>query len=251
MYLCEQSSRRFALDRAKQSLVGRSAEDRVDWALANLPGAAVLSSSFGAQSAVMLHLMTRQRPQIPVILIDTGYLFPETYRFVDEMQERLQLNLKIYRSAVSPAWQEARYGQRWQQGLDGIDQYNRDNKVEPMERALQELEAGTWFSGLRRQQAESRAALQVLENHGNRWKVHPIIDWSDRQVYRYLKQHQLPYHPLWDQGYISIGDTHTTLSLAEAGSVDGTRFFGLKRECGLHEIDLAELGCGSKSDQAA
>ena len=73
----------------------------------------VLSSSFGAQAAVSLHLATQVYPDIPVVLVDTGYLFPETYRFVDELTERLKLNLKIYRSELSPAWQEARFGQRW------------------------------------------------------------------------------------------------------------------------------------------
>ena len=97
--------------------------ERVEWSLTHLPGNHILSSSFGAQAAVSLHLVTEVYPDIPVLLIDTGYLFPETYHFVDELTERLKLNLKVYRSSVSPAWQEARYGQRWQQGVDGIDDY--------------------------------------------------------------------------------------------------------------------------------
>jgi phosphoadenosine phosphosulfate reductase len=247
----ETRSRRLALDCANQTLAHHAAEERIAWALDNLPKVAVLSSSFGAQSAVMLHLMTCQRPTIPVILIDTGYLFSETYQFVDKLQQRMNLNLQVYSNPVSPAWQEARFGERWQQGVDGINQYNHDNKVRPMERALNELSAGVWFTGLRRQQSKSRAQLKVLENHGQRWKVHPIIDWNDQQVYRYLKKNDLPYHPLWEKGYVSIGDTHTTRSLAEAGRAEETRFFGLKRECGLHEMDLQQLDSNGKSDQAA
>jgi phosphoadenosine phosphosulfate reductase len=212
-----------------------SARDRVARALEMLPGTHVLTSSFGAQAAVTLHLVTRVSPQIPVVLIDTGYLFPETYRFVDELAERLRLNLKVFRSEASPAWQETRFGRLWEQGIAGIEQYNRINKQEPMERALAELRAETWISGLRRAQAATRARIAPIELRRGRYHVHPIFDWTDRQVGRYLSENALPYHPLWNKGYLSIGDWHTTRSLADAGSVEGLRFFGLKRECGLHE----------------
>jgi phosphoadenosine phosphosulfate reductase len=208
---------------------------RVEQALELLPGSHVLSSSFGAQAAVMLHLVTQVSPEIPVVLVDTGYLFPETYRFVDELTERLRLNLRVFRSDSSPAWQETRFGRLWEQGVGGIERYNQINKQEPMQRALAELGAGTWFSGLRRLQAETRASITPIDWKRNRYKVHPLFDWSDRDIGRYLREFELPYHPLWDKGYLSIGDWHTTRSLAEAGSVDGLRFFGLKRECGLHE----------------
>jgi len=212
-----------------------SARERVARALEILPGTHVLTSSFGAQAAVTLHLVTRVRPRIPVVLIDTGYLFPETYRFVDELTQRLGLNLKVYRSEASPAWQETRFGKLWEQGLAGIERYNRINKREPMDRALADLAAETWISGLRRSQAPTRAQIAPIERRRERFRVHPIFDWTDRQVGEYLREHQLPYHPLWDRGYLSIGDWHTTRSLDQAGSLEGLRFFGLKRECGLHE----------------
>ncbi len=238
--LDERSSSRAAGQVCQKALANMSAEERVAWALDRLPGEHIVSSSFGAQSAVMLHLMSAQKADIPVVLIDTGYLFPETYRFIDEMQQRLDLNLKVYRSDTSSAWQEARYGRRWERGVDGISDYNHDNKVLPMEKALLELDAGTWFAGLRRSQSSSRAETRLVDSSGQRWKVHPIADWSDRDVYQYLKKHDLPYHPLWEKGYVSIGDVHTTRSLAEVGSLDETRFLGLKRECGLHEMDFGK-----------
>ncbi len=214
------------------------AEERVAAALERLPGQHVLSSSFGAQAAVSLHLVTRVAPRIPVVLIDTGYLFPETYRFVDELTERLDLNLRIYRSAQSAAWLEVRHGKLWEQGRAGIEHYNRVHKVEPMERALRELHAGTWFAGLRREQSASRANIEPIQLTGaGRYKVHPLFDWTDHDIYRYLRKHDLPYHPLWEQGYVSIGDWHTTRNLRDATDAEATRFFGLKRECGLHEID--------------
>ena len=223
------------LERLNGAFAALDAPARVAKALEILPGAHVLSSSFGAQSAVMLHLATRLLPDIPVVLIDTGYLFPETYRFVDQLTSRLDLNIKVYRSDSSPAWQESRFGKLWEQGRDGIEHYNRLNKVKPMERALVELGAQTWFSGLRRVQATTRGQILPIEYRRGRYRVHPLFDWTDRDVGRYLKAHGLPYHPLWDKGYLSIGDWHTTRSIDEAGSDDGLRFFGLTRECGLHD----------------
>lgn len=245
----EIETREHAVARGNRLFAGLAAPERVAWALEHLPGEHVLTSSFGIQAAVLLHLVTRHRPDIPVIFIDTGYLFPETYQFVDALSDRLNLNLKTCRNPRSPAWQEARHGKRWQQGMSGIESYNRENKVEPMERALRELNVGTWFAGLRRTQSSSRANVPFLSAHLNsqgpvgseRWKVHPIADWTDRDVFRYLKQNDLPYHPLWEQGYVSVGDVHTTSPIHAVKTEEETRFFGLKRECGLHDIDLSEL----------
>lgn len=212
----------------------QSAEQRVAWALENTAGEHALSSSFGAQSAVSLHMVTVQAPQIPVIVVDTGYLFPETYRFIDELGDRLQLNLKVYRPQIGVAWMEAKFGRLWEQGLEGIERYNRMRKVEPMQRALNELGVRTWIAGLRRSQSGSRANLDFLQIKDGRWKLHPLADWSDREVWQYLQAHDLPYHPLWHDGYVSIGDIHTTRRLEPGMREEDTRFFGLKRECGLH-----------------
>lgn len=227
--------RSMALAATNAQLEKSSAEERVSWALENLPGAYVLSSSFGIQAAVSLHLVTRQQPDIPVILTDTGYLFPETYRFIDELADQLNLNLKVFRAETSPAWQEARYGKLWEQGVEGIEKYNEINKVEPMNRGLDTLGAQTWFAGLRRDQSGSRANLPVLGVQRGVFKVLPIIDWDNRQIHQYLQDNDLKYHPLWDQGYLSVGDTHTTRKWEPGMAEEETRFFGLKRECGLHE----------------
>ncbi len=224
-----------ALAESNVQLEKLSAEERVSWALEHLPGEFVLSSSFGIQAAVLLHMVTQQRPDIPVILTDTGYLFPETYRFIDELTDKLNLNLQVFQAERSPAWQEARYGKLWEQGVEGIEQYNQLNKVEPMNRALRTLNAQTWFAGLRRDQSGSRASLPVLAVQRGIFKILPIIDWDNRQVHHYLKQHGLNYHPLRDEGYLSVGDTHTTRKWEPGMAEEETRFFGLKRECGLHE----------------
>ncbi len=225
-----------SLDDTNAQLGLLTAEERVAWTLENLPGAHVLSSSFGAQAVVLLHLVTRIAPQTPGILIDTGYLFPETYWFVDELMQRLSLNLKVYRAQLSPAWIEARYGRLWEEGAEGLERYNKLVKIEPMKRALIELGAGTWIAGLRRTQSRSRAQVRALAWQDGRFKLQPIFDWTDRDVGHYLARHGLPYHPLWQQGYVSIGDTHTSHRWEPGMDAEDTRFFGLKRECGLHSI---------------
>lgn len=210
------------------------APGRIAWALSHMPGPHVVSSSFGVQSAVMLHMMTQAEPDIPVLLMDTGYLFPETYRYVDMLKERLSLNMRVYGPKISPAWQESKFGQLWEQGSEGLKKYNDLNKVEPMERALSELGVQTWFSGLRRVQAESRSKVPFAEVKDGRLKVYPIADWSNRAVHKYMKKHDLPTHPLWEQGYVSVGDTHSTTKLEAGMREEDTRFGGMGRECGLH-----------------
>jgi len=212
-----------------------TAEERVRWAVATFGEGLVMTTSFGIQSAVMLHLVTQIVPRIPVIFIDTGYLFPETYRFARDLTERLGLNLRTYVPVSTSAQQEALYGKQWEQGLEGLKRYNFMNKVEPMERAVRELRATAWLAGLRRSQAATREALPVVHRQNQLTKVHPIIDWDNRRVHRYLTEHGLPYHPLWEEGYVSVGDWHSTAKLAPGMNEEETRFGGLKRECGLHE----------------
>jgi len=222
--------------RAKaEALEGMSAPERIRWAVETFGESLVMSTSFGIQSAVMLHLATRIWPEIPVVFIDTGYHFAETYQFGMELQERLSLNLKVYAPLRTAAWQEAVEGKRWEQGLGQLEAYNLENKVEPMNRALRELGATAWLSGLRRTQAESRQTLQMVRRQKRTTKVHPILDWSEKDIYDYMKQHDLPFHPLWEKGYVSIGDWHSTAPLQPGMAAEHTRFGGLKRECGLHE----------------
>jgi phosphoadenosine phosphosulfate reductase, thioredoxin dependent len=221
---------------ATPDLAAFSAEDRVRWAVEEFGDKLILSTSFGIQAAVMLHLATRVRPDIPVVFIDTGYLFPETYRFADELTKRLKLNLKTYRPLRSAAQQEALEGKRWEQGLDGLKAYNFENKVEPMERAVRELGATAWLAGLRRVQASTREKLGFVQAQNKITKIHPILDWDNRTVHRYLTEHGLPYHPLWESGYVSVGDWHSSAPLQPGMTEEQTRFGGLKRECGLHEI---------------
>jgi len=211
------------------------AVDRVRWAAETFGDKLVLSTSFGIQSAVMLHLVTQVVPEIPVVFIDTGYLFPETYQFADELTKRLNLNLKTYSPLQTAARQEALNGKLWEQGREGLEKYNFINKVEPMNRAMQELGANAWLAGLRRVQSSTREKLDIVQLQKRTYKIHPIVDWSERDVYQYLTKNGLPYHPLWEKGYVSVGDVHSSAPLGAGQTAEETRFSGLKRECGLHE----------------
>jgi len=222
------------LKEVNQELSTAPAEKRIQFALQCFKPRIILSSSFGAQAAVCLHLVTRQWSDIPVVFIDTGYHFPETYQFVDRLSKQLQLNLKIYKSPIPRNEQEQKFGRLWEQGLSGIKRYNFINKVEPMQRALKELNALAWITGLRREQSESRSNLKPLAIQDTVIKVHPIIDWTAKDVHDYLTEYGLPYHPLWYEGYVSIGDVHTTKRISEVKDEREIRFFGLTRECGLH-----------------
>jgi phosphoadenosine phosphosulfate reductase len=213
-----------------------TATERIRRAYAAYGEKLVLSTSFGVQSAVMLHLVTTQIPDIPVIFVDTGYLFPATYTFADELTARLKLNLKTYVPKQTAAQQEALYGKLWEKDVDGLDRYNRINKVEPMNRAITELGAEAWLSGLRRSQSSTRKDRDFVEQQNKVLKIYPILDWTDRDIYIYLNENNLPYHPLWDQGYVSVGDWHSTKKLGEGMTEEETRFGGIKRECGLHEM---------------
>ncbi len=195
---------------------------------------AVSSTSFGLQAAVMLKLISENAPKMPVVFVDTGYNFPETYRYIDTLTEQLPLNLRYYAPLHSAAQQEARWGKLWEQGAEGLEQYAKMNKVEPMNRALKDLGANVWLSGLRRSQSKSRADRPFLEVQGNKLKVYPILDWPDVQVEHFIRKNELPTHPLQSQGYVTMGDWHSTKPLEEGMTAEETRFGGQKYECGLH-----------------
>lgn len=219
-----------------QQVDSLTALELVEWAASTFGSGLVLSTSFGIQSAVMLHLVTQVVPDIPVIWVDTGYLMPETYKFAEELTQRLNLNLKVYQSPISPKQMEATYGRLWEKGnVESLNLYDQIRKVEPMQRALKELNATAWLAGLRRNQTNYRQALQKVNFQSNRYKILPILDWSSRDIYQYLVAHDLPYHPLFDQGYVTVGDWHSSRPLTlEDNHERDTRFQGLKQECGIH-----------------
>jgi len=219
-----------------QQLSNYNASAIVHWADEQFGEHLLMSTSFGIQSAVMLHLVTQVVPQIPIIWIDTGYLPKETYLFAEELTHRLNLNLKVYQSELSPARMEAVYGKIWEdKSVESLNLYDRIRKVEPMQRALKELEAKAWLAGLRQNQTQFRKKLEVVNKQGEHYKILPILSWNSRDIYEYLTKHDLPYHPYFDQGYVSVGDWHSSRPLSSQDEDErDTRFHGVKQECGLH-----------------
>ena len=217
-----------------EPLEDASAETVIAWAAERFGASLAMSSSFGAHSAVMLHLVSTVAPGTPVIFIDTGHLFPETYRFADELTRRLNLNLHVAAPTMSAARREALFGREWEQGEEGVRAYLDAHKVEPMERALRELGTNAWMAGVRANQTGHRAALPRVGEQNGRVKIHPILHWDEAQVLAYLERHDLPVHPLVAQGYRSIGDAHSTLPTTPDMDPRDGRILGKKQECGLH-----------------
>lgn len=193
----------------------------------------VATTSFGIQAAVMLHLIHENAPQIPVVFIDTGFLFPETYRYAEALGTRFNLDLRIYQPTVSAARIEAVWGKLWEQDKPGADRYAMLTKIEPLNRALREIGADVWLSGLRRAHSTTRADRPLVEQQKKTLKAYPILDWADAQVAHYFQQHDLPRHPLAAHGYVTMGDWHSTRP-ARGEAAELTRFNGVKYECGLH-----------------
>lgn len=194
----------------------------------------VATTSFGLQAAVMLHLIHEHAPKIPIVFIDTGYLFPETYRYIEQLSGLLEkLDLRIYQPSFTAARMEAIWGKLWEGGHEDMDRYAMFTKIEPMNRALRELGADVWLSGLRRSQSKTRSDRPFVERQKKTLKAYPILDWADIQVDLYFRQHDLPRHPLAEQGYLTMGDWHSTKP-ATKEEAELSRFNGEKYECGLH-----------------
>lgn len=211
-----------------------SAPDRMIWLHEQYGSRLLLSSSFGLQAAVMLDLARKHAPHIPIVWIDTGYLFAETYQYAEQLIDNLGLEVKVYQPKVTAARQEAIYGKLWEQGEEGNARYSLVNKIEPMNRALKDFGADIWVSGLRRAHSSSRANRQFAEQQKGTMKVYPILDWADAQVAAYFYDNKLPKHPLEAQGYQTMGDWHSTAPVTDGGSAESSRFAGEKYECGLH-----------------
>jgi len=217
-----------------QALVGMDAGERLRFLRRQYGSRLVATTSFGLQAAAMLHLIATHAPDIPVVFIDTGFLFPETYRYADELTRTLALDLRIYQPNISAARLQALWGELWNQGKAGADRYALLTKIEPMNRALTDLGTDIWLSGLRRSHSKTRADRPLAEAQKKTLKIYPILDWTDDEMAGYFRAHNLPTHPLAAQGYLTMGDWHSTRPAVADGSAEETRFGGTKFECGLH-----------------
>jgi phosphoadenosine phosphosulfate reductase len=182
----------------------------------------------------LVHLVTRQRPNIPVLFLDTGYHFPETYEYRDRMTAQFGLNLVNLQPRMTVAEQEGQFGILYQSAPDRCCGMR---KVEPLFAGLEPYDV--WFTALRRDQSPTRANLREVDEFrlpsGKALtKVSPLADWTTRDVWSYLKDNAIPVLPLYDRGYTSIGcEPCTSLPLDPANPRSG-RWAGQKLECGIH-----------------
>ncbi|MDO8482801.1 MAG: phosphoadenylyl-sulfate reductase [bacterium] len=218
------------LNKLNAELATKTPEEIIRWAREHFGIGLVMTSSFGAESAMLLFMATKVVPQIPVILIDTGYLFRATHAFKKRLRNMWNLNLKTYSAVISPAVMEEKFGRLWEKGEAGKAHYHRIRKVRPKQRALRELGAKAVLSGVRADQTENRSKLNTVElNPQGVYEIHPLLKWTRREIGGYFLIHELPYHPLVERGYGSIGDTHSTVR----GEGRSGRILGARVECGV------------------
>lgn len=190
-----------------------------------------LVSAFGPGSLVLIHKFSELKVRVPVIFIDTLHHFPETLDLVERVRSRYEIELRVIRPAQSRAAFEALHGQRlWERDLD---RYQQLTKVEPFQRATTGLSA--YITGRRRDQSMTRADLDVVEL-GNPIRINPLAQWTREQVWSYIRAHDIPYNPLHDAGYASVGDAPLTTPIATDEHERAGRWRGLDRlECGIHQ----------------
>ncbi len=204
---------------AAADLETASAEEVVAYAIEHFHPRLTLACSFQKEESVLVHMLLQAEPDARVFTIDTGVLFPETLATWKRFEERFGLDVEVF-DARSP-------DEPWT-----IERCCSESKVHALEQALSGVDA--WVSGIRREQAPTRTSANKFERDERRgiWKVNPLADWSEKDVWRYIFKHDLPYHPLHDRGYASIGCAPCT----KPGDGREGRWAGQdKLECGIHE----------------
>lgn len=205
----------------------------LQWGLSEFDQSLAIAASFGAEDVVLIDQVSKLRSQFRVFTLDTDFLFPETYALIDRIEKRYGIQVERTRSELTPAEQAAHYGERlW---ASQPDQCCQLRKVEPLKKKLSGLSA--WVTGVRRDQAPTRAHTRKLE-----WdakfglvKINPIADWNWNQVWEYIRANDVPYNPLHDQNYPSIGCTYCTRPVQPGEDPRAGRWSGFNKiECGLH-----------------
>jgi phosphoadenosine phosphosulfate reductase len=222
------------LDRLNAELESRTPQEIIRWAVDRFGDGLTLACSFGGVSGMaLLDMAVRIEPHIEVFYLDTGFLFPHTLKTRDEAIRRYGIRPVAYHSPLTAEEQAQRYGDRlWEREPDkccGI------RKVDPNRRALEGRSA--WITGLRRDQANTRRTVNPVawDHKFGLYKISPLAHWDEKDVWRYIFKHSVPYNPLHDEGYPSIGCTHCTRAVAVGEDPRAGRWSGTaKVECGLH-----------------
>ena len=213
-------------------LEGRSASEALGWMFETFGERHYIACSFQKTSSVTLHLATRINPGARAFYLDTDVLFPETYQTRDRFAERFEIEFDRFHNLTITEQAELYGDELWKRDPDSCCGLR---KVEPMRRALSSVEC--WVSGIRRQDSSRRAGTPKLawDKRFGLWKLNPLADWTERDVWDYIREHRIPYNPLHDRGYPSIGCTHCTQPVGVNGSPRDGRWAGTpKSECGIN-----------------
>lgn len=224
-------------------------EQVVAWAATQFGRELVMSSSFGAESALLIHMATRALPDVRIVWVDTGYLFPETHAFMEELRLRFNLNVWSYRTQNDPIAYLRKAGEGDPEWRKDVDACCGANKNEPFERAMRQLSPKAWLRGIRRRQADTRKNVPFVEwsKRYNCYAVSPLLNWTPKDIFGYMKQNDLPFHPLYYKGYESIGcnPLSCTRPIQEGEDPRAGRWAGQgKVECGINStnsLDSANL----------
>ncbi|MEM9769158.1 MAG: phosphoadenosine phosphosulfate reductase [Cyanobacteria bacterium P01_D01_bin.71] len=212
-------------------------QDILRWAIRTFPQGLAQTSSFSIPVTIhMLYEELQPEHAVPVIFLDTLHHFAATLETVEQAQQRYQLDLRVYRAqgVDSRAAFAARYGDElWRRD---VDRFHYLTKVEPLQRALQDVEVEAWVTGRRRDQSVTRRTMPILEADANgRLKINPLANWTRKDLWRYVFQQSVIYNPLHDQGYASIGDEPLTTIVQPGENERAGRWRGSTRtECGMH-----------------
>lgn len=222
----------------------------LSWAFQTFGNRVAISSAFGAEGMVVIDIASRVSKEFRLFTIDTEFLFAESYSLMDRLEEKYGITIERVYSALSPEEQERLHGAAlWSRDPDRCCNLR---KVEPLRRKLAELNA--WITSIRRDQTAARAKARRIE-----WdakfglvKINPIVDWTSKQVWRYIHDHDVPYNELHNQDYPSIGCTHCTRAVRPGEDARAGRWAGFsKTECGLHIIEPAVKPVGEEQVNVA
>ena len=207
------------------------------WGFKNFDNHFAITTSFGIQSSVILHMVKQcsLQKKIKIFWIDTGYLPSETYKYAENLINDLSLEIEVLQSELSPARMESLYGKLWETSKSSdLDKYHEIRKVKPLEDALHKHQIYCWGSGVRSEQTDNRNKMKFVDLIRNRLSLRPLLNWKNKDIFYYMKENQLPSHPLFFKGYSTVGDWHSSSPDSINNKGRSTRFGGMKQECGLH-----------------
>ena len=228
------------LRKYNKELENLTAQEVLTWGHKKFDNQFAITTSFGIQSSVLLNMVSKLclQKKIKIFWIDTGYLPPETYHYAEKLIEHLSLEVEVLQSELSPARMEAKYGKLWETNKESdLDKYHELRKIKPLENALEKYNIQCWASGIRSSQTEDRNKMQFLDLIRQRLSLRPLLNWTNKDIFYYMEENNLPAHPLFFKGYSTVGDWHS--SSPDGIDIKGraTRFGGIKQECGIHIND--------------